>query len=50
MEILNDNSCGWIDYKNKRTNIKKLSDIIGKQITAKGLVAIQIMEATINNK
>jgi len=26
MEILNDNSCGWIDYKNKRTNIKKLSD------------------------
>ena len=26
MEILNDNSCGWIDYKNKRINIKKLSD------------------------
>ena len=26
MKILNDNSCGWIDYNNKRTNIKKLSD------------------------
>ena len=26
MEILNDKSCGWIDYKNKKTNIKKLND------------------------
>ncbi len=26
MEILNDKSCGWIDYKNKKRNIKKLND------------------------
>ena len=26
MKIFNDNSCGWIDYKNQRSNIKKLSN------------------------
>jgi len=25
MKIFNDNSCGWIDYKNQRSNIKKLN-------------------------
>ncbi len=25
MKIFNDNSCGWIDYKNQRLNIKKLN-------------------------
>ena len=24
MEILNDNNCGWIDYNNRRENIKTL--------------------------
>ena len=26
MKIFNDNSCGWIDYKNQRSNIKKLNN------------------------
>ncbi len=26
MKIFNDNSCGWIDYKNQRSNIKKLDN------------------------
>ena len=26
MKIFNDNSCGWIDYKNQRANIKKLNN------------------------
>jgi len=26
MKIFNDNSCGWIDYENQRSNIKKLSN------------------------
>ena len=25
MKIFNDKSCGWIDYKNQRSNIKKLN-------------------------
>ena len=25
MRIFNDNSCGWIDYKNQKSNIKKLN-------------------------
>ena len=24
MKIFNDNNCGWIDYSNRRTDIKKL--------------------------
>ncbi len=26
MKIFNDNSCGWIDYKNQRSNIRKLNN------------------------
>ena len=26
MKIFNDNSCGWIDYNNQRSNIKKLDN------------------------
>ena len=25
MEVINDQSCGWIDYKNRRSNIKEKS-------------------------
>ena len=55
MKVFNDNSCGWIDYKNQRPNIKKLSKdlscdylVVGAGFT--GLSAARKLGQIVKNK